>query len=481
MTQRETELSGGVATPGNTGRQRLAISNQPTASPDDCQDARGWLESDVEAHRRYRNPENQKGVARVEIALPELLYLKRVRLVDTPGLGSIHEHNSQSTRAWLPRIGVALLVISCDQPFAADDARLLAEIRPHTPKLAVILTKADLLEPAQLAEVAEFVRAQAQAQWGKSAAIYPYSLRRSAEVYRRTVLSDLLLSLAAAGNASAAEIAAHKLRSLTAAARHYLEVALEAARASDSARARLREDLAKERSQLPAVRREIYLLASDLKSRARTLAEERFLAERPSLLSALRAALQTQLPQWRGNLAQVVEQFEAWLQAALVAELERRQDIGQEVAKINQEEAAAAFQRTVGAFQARLAQSVERALQLPFRGMIFTPAPPPRVRPRLWVGRIFDSQIQTLWFLIPMRIFKPLVDRHLMRQLPWEAEKHLYRSAAQWSEVCDKAIDDFARQASDFIKGEITSLESMLASPNCAADRIAATLARLAR
>ena len=47
---------------------------------------------------RIRNPNNRQGVAIVDVFTPALAELPGLRLVDTPGLGSVLAHNTQSTR-----------------------------------------------------------------------------------------------------------------------------------------------------------------------------------------------------------------------------------------------------------------------------------------------------------------------------------------------------------------------------------------------
>ena len=56
------------------------------------------------------NPGNRLGVARVTARLHTPLVDASVRLVDTPGVGSVHEHNTRSTDAYLPSLDAAVLV-----------------------------------------------------------------------------------------------------------------------------------------------------------------------------------------------------------------------------------------------------------------------------------------------------------------------------------------------------------------------------------
>ena len=65
-----------------------------------------------------QNPANQKNVELVDIELPSLEKYAGLRLVDTPGLGSIFKYHMETSENWLPEVGAALLAISSDRPLA---------------------------------------------------------------------------------------------------------------------------------------------------------------------------------------------------------------------------------------------------------------------------------------------------------------------------------------------------------------------------
>jgi len=111
-----------------------------------------------------KNPHNEKEVAAVDIELPALQQLDPLQFVDTPGLGSAFSHNTAATREWLPNVGAALVAISSDAPLSERDLELLDELRQHTPKIVLLLTKADLLNETQRGEVMDFRAAAASAK-----------------------------------------------------------------------------------------------------------------------------------------------------------------------------------------------------------------------------------------------------------------------------------------------------------------------------
>ena len=84
-------------------------------------------------------------------------------LVDTPGTGSVHLHNTQATVDFLPRVDVALLVLSVDAPLSNSEARLLEDVADTAARVAICLNKVDRLTPDETREAVEFVRAQVAA------------------------------------------------------------------------------------------------------------------------------------------------------------------------------------------------------------------------------------------------------------------------------------------------------------------------------
>jgi ribosome biogenesis GTPase A len=105
-----------------------------------------------------RNPQNTRGAVVVEVALPSAILRDGLCLVDTPGLGSVHAANTEATRAFVPRIDVALIVVGPDPPIAGAELEMVQEASREAGELAVILNKADQVSPDQLQEVADFTR-----------------------------------------------------------------------------------------------------------------------------------------------------------------------------------------------------------------------------------------------------------------------------------------------------------------------------------
>jgi GTP-binding protein EngB required for normal cell division len=105
------------------------------------------------------NPANALGVAQVTARLHTPLLDAGVRLVDTPGVGSVFEHNSRSTDAYLPSLDAAVLVTSADPPISKAERTFLERVLAHAVRLFVVLNKADYLAAGDLDRTVAFTEA----------------------------------------------------------------------------------------------------------------------------------------------------------------------------------------------------------------------------------------------------------------------------------------------------------------------------------
>lgn len=123
------------------------------------------------------NPNNAKGVERVELAWPSDWLKGGIRLVDTPGIGSIHQHNTDVTYRYLPQADAVLFVASVDQPLGRAEADFLGDIRQYADKLFCLLNKADQVSPAELAEANDFATRAVRQALGAEVPVIPVSAR----------------------------------------------------------------------------------------------------------------------------------------------------------------------------------------------------------------------------------------------------------------------------------------------------------------
>jgi len=429
------------------------------------------------------NPANEKRVALVDVELPALAQYEGIRFVDTPGMGSAFAHNTRAARDWMPRVGAALVAVSVNHPLSEDDLLLLDEVSAHTPEAVLLLTKADLVSGEELRSVIEFVRSHADSRTEKAWRILAVSNRAGFEGLRKEVERYLREEIAGRREEVRGTIVRHKVARLVSECREYLLLAGKASSAAATAREDLIAALARERKELGSVAGEIRLFCRHLKAQVRTAANEKFHAHHGEVAGRLADALGKAMPRWKGDFARETREFEAWLADAMMEEMGAVSLHGEGQLAGFLFRAQASVERSVRAFQDRLAKEIERALGIRFAGARFETQVEEPSHPDVRLSSTFDTHFELLWFLIPMPVFRPLVHRHFLRKIPWETEKNLSRVAAQWADAVGGVIDILPRDAAEFLERELTTIEGLVGSadgPGSRGEEIRAVLSELA-
>ena len=104
------------------------------------------------------NPENKKGVDGAEVFVPSLLLVSGMCFVDTPGLGSIFSGNTATTKAFIPHIDAALVVVGADPPIAGEELALVEAVGRQVEDLILVVNKADRTTDPERAAAVQFTR-----------------------------------------------------------------------------------------------------------------------------------------------------------------------------------------------------------------------------------------------------------------------------------------------------------------------------------
>jgi len=104
------------------------------------------------------NPKNRLGVRDATLTCASDLLANGTVLIDTPGFGSTHLHNTQTTLDLLVECDAALFLLSADPPMTQTEMEFLRQVKERIPKLYFILNKVDLLSAPELQEVEGFIR-----------------------------------------------------------------------------------------------------------------------------------------------------------------------------------------------------------------------------------------------------------------------------------------------------------------------------------
>ncbi len=137
------------------------------------------------------NPKNIKDVQEVVITYPSQYLKDGVRLIDTPGVGSIYQHNTDVAYQYLPKSDAALFLLSVDQPMSKAELDFLKDVKDYSTKIFFLLNKADYLDAKDLQESIDFSIGVLKEVMSRDIEIYPISARLAIEG-KRSASEELL-------------------------------------------------------------------------------------------------------------------------------------------------------------------------------------------------------------------------------------------------------------------------------------------------
>lgn len=127
------------------------------------------------------NPKNIKDVKEVVITYPSPYLKDGVRLIDTPGVGSIYQHNTDVAYQYLPKSDAAMFLLSVDQPMSKAELEFLNDVKEYSNKIFFLLNKADYLNERDLKESIEFSKGVLKEVMGADVRLFPVSARLALE------------------------------------------------------------------------------------------------------------------------------------------------------------------------------------------------------------------------------------------------------------------------------------------------------------
>lgn len=127
------------------------------------------------------NPKNEKDVSEVVITYPSPYLEGGVQIIDTPGVGSVYEHNTDVAHQYLPKSDAALFLLSVDQPLSKAELDFLKDVREYSNRIFFLLNKADYFSEDDLREAMEFSKNVLQEATGKEVRIFPVSAKLALE------------------------------------------------------------------------------------------------------------------------------------------------------------------------------------------------------------------------------------------------------------------------------------------------------------
>jgi GTP-binding protein EngB required for normal cell division len=423
------------------------------------------------------NPDNAKQVASVHLQIPSMERYRGICFVDTPGLDSVFEQNTDASIAWLPNTGVALVAVGVDPPLSARDIELIRNLSRFTPNISVLLTKVDTLAAEERAEVEGFVSAEVGRCCNGGVRVFPYSVRPGFE-YLREQLDEQLFSRARASDEHAA-ILRYKSESLMAGCRGYLHIALKAAESADSERQQLRERIVGQKESLEDVRLALRLAARHVAAGSRARFEEMLRRDAAPIQQRLLAGLEREFPAWTSSLGAAMDRFEEWLRAGMREEMgelsqEHRCEFLEPARRASRQ-----LSQCLQDFRNRLAKQTLDALGVALETtQVELIAQEPR-SPDIRIGRIFDHNWELVSPIVPMWLLRGVVKRHFERRVADVLLMNLSRLASQWEEAVGGALLILEKDSVARLDTLVATIEKLIASVGEDAPRIRQDLERL--
>lgn len=413
------------------------------------------------------NSENIKNVYIVDIFLPELISLKNIRLIDTPGLGSAFEHNTRVTKEWYNKIVVAIVVISATQPLSENDLEVIRSASEQSPEVSVILTKVDLISSDEQQEILNFIKNKTKDILHGNFKIFPFSSIKNTSLYKQTIADTLFKALLKNKNNVKNQIYNHKLKYILSLTIGYLKIKLQVAGKSEQEKITLKNKIFDEQLQRSFINKELDFIATNYQNNIRGKLEYIILEQKQkAILDKLTAGLKIDFKQWHGNLNVVARNYEQWLKKEMhTTLLQLEKDIRPDEQHIL-DEAATHFNQYIERFRDRINQRIQKVLNITLPEEVYTIKIEPLVRPDINTSWAFESHIDMLWFLIPMPLMRNMFLKNFLKQLPSETEKNLRRLIAWLNKNMIQAVEKAHSESLNYIFYQLDNIEKLVLQEN---------------
>lgn len=418
------------------------------------------------------NPGNLKNVAIVDIELPSMQDYQGLRLVDTPGLGSVYKYHQSTSEEWLPSVGTAILAVSSDRPLSEHDLDLIRDLTSHTPNIILLLTKADILSPEQQNEVVAFFQQTLQRELHRTLPVYLYSIKANSKEYKQRIEEDILKTICGNRDTEFLRILNYKIHSLSQSCLSYLKIALQSSLQADMNRENLRAQILDEKVNENLVREELGIIAREHQGQTRPMIETYLEQFHSPLTKKAVKKLEMDITSWKGNLWKLSRKYETWVSETLSEELrliskrEHSHFLG------TMKKAHASFSRSLEAFSKFLNDNIETVLGVKMAEVDWRIDVTEPNHPDISFAKPFDIHLDLIWFLIPMFLFRKVFERHFIANVPKEVIINISRLAYQWEKSVNNAIEEMRLQSINYIHEELTTIENLISGTKGQTDEI---------
>jgi GTP-binding protein EngB required for normal cell division len=436
------------------------------------------------------NPANRKQVASVEVVYPSPLLESGIILIDTPGVGSTHLHNTRTTERYLEKVDAGIVVLSIDPPMTEVEADFIKDLKADIPKLFFVINKTDGATAKEVSTLVRFLECELDRLQVSSPEIFPLSARlrkqQDASTEHVITLTGLTIFEQRLRNFLSAETQQTLCQSIS------LDV-LEIARALRFAAAVGSRAATMSSGELQAKRREVGRLLEQTRSGMRemqlllrqrtadivTNVEEELSAYVASRVSEVREHLtlfQLQNPHISGRaLGAQVERFLS-LEIQTIFEKWRVQE--ERAVQQQLDTLSARFVSQANELLKHLEHAASSLFKAPIEHLTVTCSLQVESRLRYRVERVFDS-LDSFLLVLPGVLLRPIIFRRLLKNIPLLLDMNAGRIRYDYLERLQTSISAFEAKLSGAIAMVIECLEAALRPSSDAPGAQSATLATL--
>ena len=174
-----------------------------------------------------KNPGNSRKVKTVKLWTPYHPFGSGIVIADTPGVGSVNRHNTDSSYSYLKNSDVILFLLSVDSPVSESERDFLMDAHEFAARFFFAINKTDTVASSDLDQFMSYCKSTISAYLNQEITLMPVSAKTGQGT--DDLLSFIREKLAGSRNLLLEASAQKKLSFITEQAAAKLELAIEAA------------------------------------------------------------------------------------------------------------------------------------------------------------------------------------------------------------------------------------------------------------
>ncbi len=411
-----------------------------------------------------KNPGNSKNVDIALIELPETAKFKGLCFTDTPGLGSVHKNNNETTESTFIETNIAIVCVSAERPLSETDITLFEELIANSYKVICLITKVDLFNLKEISEINDFVKSTLKRKFNIEIEVYNYSTIKETDRYKNIFEVEVLDKLIQKFESEYQLIIKNKLNLLVRYCNAFFEISLKSAQKTEEEKKIIASKIFDEKTNFTFINHEIVLFSTDIKNNMRDKIYNILNAHKNEIIEEVSNQFITVYDSWNGNLYKLTRKYEFWLKYTLSEKISLIADIESNKIESVLEDINKHFNFFSRSFRERLSNNIKTTLGISISSNEWNIEFKRIKRPDISIYRAFDNHLDLLWFIFPMIIFKKLFKKYFLKQIPDEVDKNIHRITSDYTEIINKTIDNLKDETLINIKKEIITIENALKS-----------------